>query len=57
MVMTHARAKGQRSVDSKECKQTDGLTDGAYCITFLANAVGKNCTLASTSTAVTLVSK
>jgi len=41
MVMTHTHAKGQRqrSLDSNDSGK--GQTDGADCITFIANAVGK----------------
>ena len=44
MVMTYSLAKvqGQRSVGSENRVETNGQTDGADCITSLANAVGKD---------------
>ena len=43
MVMTYSntRGQGQRSLSSKDRVETNGETDGADCITLLANAVGK----------------
>ena len=44
MVITYSYAKvhGQQSVGSKDRVETDRQTDGGYCITSLANAVGSN---------------
>jgi len=37
---TDTQAKGQRSLSSKDIVETDGQTDGADCIAFLANVIG-----------------
>ena len=42
MTYSHAKIQGQRSVGSEDRVETNGQTDGGDCITFHANAVGKN---------------
>ena len=42
----HAKVQGQRPVGSEDRVETNGRrTDGGDCITFHANAAGKNLTL------------